>query len=505
MKIKNIVTVFLVTFILASCGPTAKVVLTKTVLPTSTFTSIPPTSTITPTPAPENLADAKDLSKWVDNYVHAFGEKVMVNGVEMGTSQLSDEIRKNAEAFTKVKEIKGATYSFLVINDFPLTMREGNGQWKEATMGNLSDLSGITFDYSRRGFYLENTKLIDANNVIITMTTELDIQTVFGSFSQNDWTSVLNNWSIISQGFTDKKVPQGYPYNWSKGNDALSNGSSFLSNPGYRSQALLEPTMNLESLRKFKADTNATNEDMLKLLEFTVKSRVINFPQINEWDASDEIVDGFVNELPDFRFWELATSKKPSELAVLVGGWVKQVNPKAQTFITEGAIFDTSNANAKWSQDYFYNKFIKEVAALNNNENINGVISENNWWIFEPQNWEKIGKQIDILNGLGLKIGSSETMVVTGDIAINDDPANRPKQVKINNRDLAQAEMIRSWVRLYISKGIRQMGFGGLIDDKSAWTNDVGNPDANPLLLDDDLSPKAAYYSVLQVLYENLP
>jgi WD40 repeat protein len=50
MKIKNVVTVWLVAFSLASCAPTANVVPTETTIPTSTFTPISPTSTITSTP-----------------------------------------------------------------------------------------------------------------------------------------------------------------------------------------------------------------------------------------------------------------------------------------------------------------------------------------------------------------------------------------------------------------------------------------------------------------------
>jgi hypothetical protein len=50
MKIKNIVTVLLVVFILVSCAPAAKIVAPETAVPTLTLTSVPPTSTITPTP-----------------------------------------------------------------------------------------------------------------------------------------------------------------------------------------------------------------------------------------------------------------------------------------------------------------------------------------------------------------------------------------------------------------------------------------------------------------------
>lgn len=49
MKIKNIVTVFLVTFVMVSCAPVVKVVPIETAVPTSTFTPVPPTPTVTPT------------------------------------------------------------------------------------------------------------------------------------------------------------------------------------------------------------------------------------------------------------------------------------------------------------------------------------------------------------------------------------------------------------------------------------------------------------------------
>jgi len=138
MKIKNIVTVLLVAFILASCAPAAKVVPTETAIPSSTVTLIPPTPTITPTPLPANLANTKDLSKWVDEYVNAYGGKVIVNGVEMGTSQLTDEIRKNSEAFTQVKIINGAGYSFLVVNGVPLAMQGSDDIWKDIGYKDIS-------------------------------------------------------------------------------------------------------------------------------------------------------------------------------------------------------------------------------------------------------------------------------------------------------------------------------------------------------------------------------
>ncbi len=151
MKTKNIVTVLLVTIILASCTPAVTLMQsTETAIPpTLTFTPIPPTPTVTPTPVPENLADAKDLSKWIDNYVHAFGGKVTVNNVEMDANQLTAEIRKNVEAFTQVKEINGAEYLFLLINGVPLAMREGKGQWEDFTSRKIIELRANPDDVFR--------------------------------------------------------------------------------------------------------------------------------------------------------------------------------------------------------------------------------------------------------------------------------------------------------------------------------------------------------------------
>ena len=144
MKIKNIVTSLLVA-ILVSCAPAVSVTMivpTETTTPASTFTSIPPTSTITPTPAPENLADTKDLSKWIDNYVHAFGGKVIVNNVEMNSDQLLAEVKSSPDTYVETQQVNGISYLFFMVNNIPLAFREGNGQWKELTSRKIIEIFG---------------------------------------------------------------------------------------------------------------------------------------------------------------------------------------------------------------------------------------------------------------------------------------------------------------------------------------------------------------------------
>jgi endo-1,4-beta-xylanase len=131
MKFNNIVSTFLVVFILTSCAPAAKVIPTDATIPTLTITPAPiGMATITPTPTSEKLADSKDLPVWVDEFVHAYGGKVTVNSVEMDKSQLTEEIRKNPATFTQVKRVNGVESSFLIVNNVPLAIQGSENRWE---------------------------------------------------------------------------------------------------------------------------------------------------------------------------------------------------------------------------------------------------------------------------------------------------------------------------------------------------------------------------------------
>jgi hypothetical protein len=71
VKIKNIFTILLVAFILASCAPAAKVVPTETAVSISILTSVPLMSTITPVP----IATTK-VERWME-YEHALAMEIL--------------------------------------------------------------------------------------------------------------------------------------------------------------------------------------------------------------------------------------------------------------------------------------------------------------------------------------------------------------------------------------------------------------------------------------------
>lgn len=109
-------------------------------MPAPTATAAP---TITPTPVPQSLADAPDLSTWVEDYVHAYGGTVTVNGVEMDADQLTASIRQNPERFTQPKLINKEIYEFLVVNNSPLAYLQSTQNWQETTIKVMGNFTGL--------------------------------------------------------------------------------------------------------------------------------------------------------------------------------------------------------------------------------------------------------------------------------------------------------------------------------------------------------------------------
>jgi len=515
MKINIIAMILFVSLVLASCAPAAIAIPTEISAPTHTAIPVP---TNTQTLAPENIADAKDLSVWVDEYVHAYGGKVVVDGVEMDARQLTNELRGNGDRHIELKIVNGSRILFLVVNEIPLAIQEENGAWQAATMAKLGQLKGVEFECSLRldprryQEFLRISEMTLGNSPVVVFTTQLDVTTVFGDFTQADWQNVLDNWDSIQNDFSSGTVPAGYPYYWKSGIDGMDADviRAFGGNPQFRSQQLYEgglrPDGNrIEPLRSFRLQKS--QEDMLKIFEFVVRARVLQFPEIKRWDVSDEVSGAYVqylyNNVTEVNFWGLATGLKPSELTLKVADWVKEDNPEAMTYINEANIFDSGNPIAKDELDYFYGVYISEIIAGNDNSSIDGVVGQNNWWIYEPQDWQIISERMDFLQENGFEIGGSETMVVSGPVPIND-CCGRSKLIEIEDPRLAQAEMFAQWLDLYLDKGVKTIGFGN-IDDFYAWTQDSGPPDANPTLFDIDFRAKPAYYAIVQVLYEHIP
>lgn len=514
MKIKTIVTSLLfVAMILASCAPAAIVIPTETAIPTSTITTIPPTPTITPTSTPENIADSKELPIWVDEFVHAYDGIVIVNGVEMDANQLTNELQENSIKYIQAKKVNDSEILFLVVNEIPLAMRKGNGQWQEATMAELSKMANVEFEFggvdpmdlSRKDIL---RKMFNENVTVIFMG-DFQMDHLFGEFTQNDWKFVLSNWETIQQGFDKKTLPENLPYNWYLPDKGIREAREIFGNPQFRAQHLLwsfwESTNDLAQV----LDELSLNQDeMLKILEFMVRARVIKYPMVNKWDISDEI------DLVHFKwtdpqdilwqnqleYWTNHTGTTSAEITTLIARWVKNDNPNAKTYVVQDNQFDNVNPEAKWTRDGF-DKFVPELAGLE--APIDYITIENNLWIYAQPDLNYVSQKIDWIRSYGFDIGGAETMIVIGDEPINPSP-RRTKINEVKSPKIEQAKMYADWLSLYLEKGIRVFGFGGATD-VTAWTNAVGQESADPLLFDDNFRAKPAYYAIIQVLYKQLP
>jgi len=519
MKIKIIVTSIFVSIILVSCAPAAIVVPTETAIPTSIITTIPPTPTITPTPAPENIANSKDLSIWVDEFIHAYDGTVVINDVEMDANKLTIELRENGDKYIESKKINGAEILFLVVNEIPLAMREENGQWQEVTMAKLSEMSGIVFEFSPRippnkvSQYTTVLRKVAGRNSRFTL--EVDTCLTYNDFTPSQWKEIVDNWDGIRKNLDDGQVPKGYPYQWQE-YSLINFLKENIENPQFRGHHLVEGRLDYcllaESIINLWENENFNQAEMLKVLEFVVRTRVIEYDEISNWDVQDEMIASdvlwTVGGNNRYRFWLNATGKTPVELTFLVADWVKKDNPSAKTYICEHDIFNFSNPMGQWLRDAF-EPYIREVAEKNIGENgikrIDGFIEQNNLSIHYPLDVSQVESTIDLYNTWGLEIGGSETMVFIDEQSIQDSlPLKNVPLIPVENRKQAQAQMYYDLLSLYLNKGIRVFGFGG-IDDYTAWTNDVGLLDTEPLLFDDDFRAKPAYYSIIKVLYEQLP
>lgn len=133
-KLKLIIALFLIPIFLLSC-------VSKAAVPAPTATAAP---TITPTPVPQSLADAPDLSTWVEDYVHAYEGKVTVNGAEMDADQLTAAIRQKPDEFTQTKLVNSEKYSFAIVNGIPLGFKSSDtDSWQKSTLMQLASLQNI--------------------------------------------------------------------------------------------------------------------------------------------------------------------------------------------------------------------------------------------------------------------------------------------------------------------------------------------------------------------------
>jgi GH35 family endo-1,4-beta-xylanase len=471
---------------------------------------------------PQSLDTVSQLSAWLDEFTHAYGGTVTVNGLVLDAPSLHAAILANPDEFTKSKIIAGQKATFLLVNDIPIAMRLVDGVWQEASMARLSEMANATFEFSPRivgdrfSEYTAALQRVAGRGARFTFPGEMDTCSIYNDFTPQDWRDIIENWEQIQSSLNAGEVPTGYPYKWDGVYQIMDFATTYVEEPQFRAQHLVESRLNYcmlaESIIQLWERERFSKEEMLKVLEFVVRTRVLQFPTINDWTVQDEMISAHIqwtnNGNNRYQFWINATGKTPQELTLLAADWVKRDNPNARTYVTEDNLLDFSNPISNALRRAF--KPYIEAIALNNltdqgAQRVDYIVSENNLSVHYPLQVEQMQAQIDAWRELGLTVGSAETMIYIDQQSIRESlTLGSATMIPPSERFQVQAEMYRQLLTLYLQNDVLVFGLGG-IDDYNAWTNDTGWRDTEPLLFDDDLRAKPAYYAIVQVLYERIP
>ncbi len=471
---------------------------------------------------PQSLDAVTQLSAWLDEFTHAYGGTVTVNGLVMDAPSLQAAILANPDDFTTSKTIADQEAIFLLVNDIPIAMRLADGVWQEASMARLSEMAKVTFEFSPRivgdrfSEYTAALQRVAGRGARFTFPGEMDTCRIYNDFTPQDWRNIIENWEQIQSSLNAGKVPSGYPYKWDGVYQIVDFAMTYVEAPQFRAQHLVESRLNYcmlaESIIGLWEKERFSKDEMLKVLEFVVRTRVLQFPTIKDWTVQDEMISAHIqwtnNGNNRYQFWINATGKTPQELTLLTADWVKRDNPNARTYVTEDNLLDFSNPISNALRRAF-KPYIEAIVQNNLNaqgeKRVDYIVSENNLSVHYPLQTEQMQAQIDAWRELGLTVGSAETMVYIDQQSIRESlTLGGATMIPPSERFAVQAEMYRQLLTLYLQNDVPVFGLGG-IDDYNAWTNDVGWRDTDPLLFDDDLRAKPAYYAIVQVLYERLP
>lgn len=499
---------------LSACG----IDVTKLPDPTVTASITPsPTSTQTPFPTPETLASLKDLELWISDFVNSYGGKIKLYETDFGASELVNKIRTNPESFTQTKVIDGKEYSFLMVNDVPLGIAGKDRKWGESSLRILAELKGIELEFAWAGDdflrqhnissekYVELSKLIGDSFIIGG---GVQTQQVFQSFTTQDWQRVVNNWSDIKEQLQNNLVPAGYPYYLDYGKEMIRQvtKASISGNPKMRGLWLMHLGNGLDSIVK----GNFSSQELSNILEFIIKSIVLSFPEISRWNATDELVNAYVTEEPELRFWYQIFDKSPNQvqisdvadLMILIAKFIKEANENSEVIICEDAILDFNNSYAPWSINAF-NKVLENISSKSQSYLFKGIDCQFNVWVYDGLDIDKMKENIEKWRQWGFKLFGSETMIVSGDVSANRRTQGvlLGKVDPIEQQDLMYAQLLQ----FYLDAQAPTFGFGEL-GDMDNWLEMGDDPLYNsaPGIFDVNYKKKSCYFVLAKTLFANL-
>ncbi|MBF6604209.1 MAG: endo-1,4-beta-xylanase [Chloroflexi bacterium] len=474
-----------------ACGPSATSKQTSepsiAATPANTFTPPSPVPAATPTPTPANSSPPDTMLKSaLASYAKAMG--VLPNGVQVASRIIT--------------ETSGATFTALVTPDgTPLLLRDAEAGWIEATLAPLATKAGVILETMMQVTRQENGTWVDLtmNSTYVGLITgnanhiytsgELDMIWVFGEFTTAHWNQILANWPRVLAQLRDGAIPSGYPYNW-QGIDRLRGFASARNLP-LRAFHLVWGDDIPSTITSYGAS------DLKKILEFTVRVRLLYCPDISVWNIGDEILARslYLQDATGGLWPQLFGAP---QIVAFVGKIVREVNPKAILVVTEDMPLEATFPDPRFSR--WYLTYLQQIQ--DQGIEIGWADIENNFWVYDPPDLAKIDRVLGQIKALGIKTITSE-MTVTVSPLFPSWPS-RPKTVATVRDPVAvQALLYGETVAAYLRHRTGAFGTGGVWDE-IAWQNSIGHPEAHAMMYDTAGDPKPAVYALRRQLLASL-
>jgi GH35 family endo-1,4-beta-xylanase len=479
---------------ISGCGPAQP----PTVGATITTTPRP-----TLTPAPENLADAIDLPVWIADYVHAYGGRVTVNGVDRDAIQLFGAVRANPDSFIETKTIQGRETLFFVVNGIPLGIQT-DGTWRSILARDIADAKNAQFAMPVSSIQLLSSQPYNPNftNTIknanlLTIVWDLDTNQVIKGLTTDDWKSILRNWETYKTQLDSGQIPNNIPYNWWGADQVIKFAQE--NHMRLRAQHLVWSPDVPDSIR----NGGFSKAELLKILEFTISIKLIKYKGvISEWNASDELVGGEFSTDNYWGFWPLNVGIW--DATRLSARLIRKIDPEAKITITDDHIMEErfcSQVNEWFTclQPDLGIRFLNFVKTLKQEGLIDRVDIENNLWIYDMPSQEFMEDFLHQIQALGIELAAPEiTVFATETFPLW--PFPRQKYTTVDDPLKAQAEGYLRVVQAYVDVGAYDIGLGDVGDETSFASTFIA--DANITLFDTQWKPKMGWYEILKVMYD---
>jgi len=474
-----------------ACGPgpvpslrgSAGPLTTPTALPT-----LPPTaSPVTPTPTPTDTSPPVAL---LETAVAAYAKAI---GVSADVVQVTSRILTDASG--------AAVHTLLTPDGTPLLLRDANAGWIEATLAPLATKAGLILETEmqvtrqEKGTWVDLTKntayvgLITENANHLDVNGELDMSWVFGQFTHADWDRVLADWPAVLRQLEGGGLPRTYPYDW-VGIDRLVQFAA-TNNLPLRACHLVWGGDVPSSITGFGS------ADLKRLLEFTVRARLLHCPEITVWDIGDEILARSIYLRDNVGgLWPQLLGAP--QVVAFVGKIVREVNPKATLVVTEDMPLESTFPDPLFTQ--WYLTYLGQIQ--DQGIEIGWADIENNFWVYDPPDPAKIDRVLGQIRALGIKTITSE-MTVTVAPLFPSWPS-RPKTVTTVKDPVAvQAKLYGDTLAAYLRHHTGAFGTGGVWDE-IAWQASIGHPEAHAMIYDKAGDPKLADYALRRQLLAGL-